>query len=220
MKKKYSIFLILIVIGLTIVIFMNYNNLKGEKTIDNSRNNSVEASTLKGSYMKLFDKNGQLMKSYSEEEIKNQLIETKLYKSAEADNGKPLANFLDENGLIINPTEEFKAEIKALSKSNKYKLYVFHSFSFSSNIPVGKNNIYFRKPHSIIIEPKEKFESMSIILQNSAGSKVGIIEIGNYIGGLNIPLDDFQLDDSYTIQLINKKQEIPIYLHGGLIIYD
>ncbi|GGA50261.1 hypothetical protein [Psychrobacillus lasiicapitis] len=209
MKKNILYFLILIVIALTIVIFMNFNNLKGEETVENSRNNSVEANTLKGSYMKLIDKNGQLMKSYSEEEIKNQLIETKLYKSAE-----------DENGLIINPPEEFKAEVKELSKSNEYKLYVFHSFSFSSNIPVGKNNIFFRKPHSIIIEPIEKFESMSIILQNSAGSKVGIIEIGNYIGGLNIPLDDFQLDDSYTIQLINNKQEIPIYLHGGVIIYD
>lgn len=58
-----------------------------------------------------------------------------------------------------------------------------------------------------------------LIWNNSAGKRVGIIEIGNYLGGLNIPLDDFQLDDSYSIQLINNKQEIPIYLHSGVIIY-
>ncbi|ALC85135.1 hypothetical protein AM499_04370 [Bacillus sp. FJAT-22090] len=224
MTKKYSIFIILILMTFTIVFFMNrtpdINNLKGEETVGISSNNSVVADTLKDSYMKLFDKNGQMIKSYSEEEIKNQLIETNLYKSAEAENGKPFANFFDENGLIMNPSEEIKAEVKELSQSNKFKLYVFHRFSFSSNILVGQNSIAtFSKPQSIIIEPIEKFESMSIILQNSAGNRVGRIEIGNYLGGLSVPLDDFELDDSYSIQLINNNQEIPIYLHGGVIIY-
>ncbi|QFF99009.1 hypothetical protein PB01_09285 [Psychrobacillus glaciei] len=221
MIKKYSTLLILLVLAISIILIINKenNNINSNSKVEDSNKYSIDLSnTLKGSYMNLFDENDRLVKSYSEEQIKKQLIDTKLYKRAHED-GEIFADFIDENGLIINPPEEIKEEVKELSKSNEFKLYVLHSFSFNKNIFVGRNNKAFSKPQSIIIEPIEKFESMSIILENSTGNKIRKIEIGNYLGALIVPLEDFELEDSYSIQLINNKQDKPIYLYGGIVIY-
>ncbi|WP_391202757.1 hypothetical protein [Psychrobacillus sp. L4] len=221
MKKKYSIFLLLLVLAITIILFMNKDNdnLKSNNKVEDSYKESIKPiNSLEDSYMNFFDEKGHLFKSYSEEQLKNLLIDTNLYKRDESEDGeKPFATFYDENGINLEPSEEIKAEMKKLSNSNEFKLFIFRQSSISSYIPV-RNNTIFSKPQSIIIEPTDEFKSMSIILENSSGNRIGRIVLGNYLGGLIVPLEAFESEDSYSIQLVNNEQD-PIYLNGGIVIY-
>ncbi|WP_391201723.1 hypothetical protein [Psychrobacillus sp. L4] len=191
MKKKYyiTIFAFLIIV-LSVFTFTN-NNKKGEK----NKNIPEFLNEYDGkAFVNLYDENGNLVKKYSEEQLNKMFVNNKIYK-----NEGMTADFLDENGLIIDPTEDIVKEMSELSDSGAHNLFVFRSTKFNNNINLGGQNKTFYKPISMIVEPEEVFDSMLINILDSVGKKVGSLEIGYFQRGIKIPLVDFQ-DDAYSIQ--------------------
>ena len=169
-------------------IKVNKNEIKDENIVTHSFDeNGIRIQSEKEEvindgkpYLKYYDGNGQVMESYSQDQMEELVVETVIYKeSTVINNGQPIGIFYDKNGVNLDPSKEIEEEMLELSNLNEYKLHVFRISSFMKSIQIGKTRT-FNNPVSLIIEPKEKFGFMSIYITNSTGKRAGRIEMGNY----------------------------------------
>lgn len=237
MRKRYlsNVLLVVVVLFLITPKIIAYsaakdyrkemNNLEPYVNFNDQKNGGIDAfNKIKINegkpYVNFYDGNGYLIDSYTQDQIEKSLVEIDIYSpSNESESGEFYTNYYDENGLLMNPDKDIRKQITELSKQNKHKLFVFRRSSFLNNIAIGKN-ITFYKPESIIVEPELEFESMSIKIFDSVGLEVGKIEMGNFLGGINVSLANYIQNDSYSIQFINEQEDKRINILGGIVIYN
>ncbi|OKL35291.1 hypothetical protein [Domibacillus mangrovi] len=171
-------------------------------------------------YLTIYDQNNHLIGTYNEEQMKELTFDKDVYKEPkEMDTERPYAYFYDENGKLLNASQDIKAAMTQLSNSGEHDLFIFRSSSFKNNIEIGQNRI-FKQPKRLILEPNEPFEQLSILLSDSKGQQTMKMEMGNFIGGINIPLEEYVPDDSYTIQFINEDEDQSIHILGGAVLFN
>lgn len=168
----------------------------------------------------MYDKDNQIIQSYSEEEWKELGTEIDIHKDSEVStSGKPYAEIFDENGLLLDPPPNIEKEVKGLSDAGSRNLFVFRHSSFSNQLSIGQGKS-FDHPKSLIIEPVGQVETLHVNLIDSTGQITGSMQLNDFSESIKIPLDSFTELDSYSIQLINKSQTEPVELVGGVVIYD
>lgn len=233
MKIRYFIGLFLVTLVLSLVITKVYSGKdkqeelserpyakfydKGGLVVDTSNISMINDGK---PYLNVYNHNNHLINSYSPEKMNDLKFDTDVYKVEAKETEEPFANFYDENGKLVNATKDMEVPVTQLSNSGEYELFIFRKVYFKDNIWIGENRI-FEQPHRLILEPNEQFEQLSINLFNSKGQQVIKMELGNFISGINIPLEEYLREkDSYTIQFINKNEEQPISILGGVVLFN
>lgn len=228
MKKKYflNVGLTIFVLGLVIQpVFAEGGGNDVQRMIE--RNQQVLGIIPKAAlnmeekaHLVMYDKNNQLIQSYSEEQLKELVTEMDIYKDTEASiSGRPYAEIFDENGLLLDPPTSIEKEVKELSDAGSHDLFVFRHSSFSNQLSIGQGKSFIQ-PRSLIVEPINQLETLIINLINGNGQIIGTIELSNFTESVKIPLDSYTTNDSYSIQLVNKSQKELIDLVGGVVIYN
>lgn len=222
MKKRYFyISLVVLVLILVAPKLIAYSTTKKEaNSLEPYVNFNKGVVNEEKPYVNFYNGDGQLIDSYSQDQIDESLVEASIYKpSKESVEGKPFAIFYDEDGLPLDPDEDIEKEIKELSGENKHKLFVFRSTSFVNSISIGQDRTFY-KPESIIIEPELYSGPILINLFDSTGQKTRTIAIGNIPGGIKVPLTNYVEDESYSIQLVSEKQGEQIKIWGGVVTFN
>lgn len=178
-------------------------------------------------YIEVYDANNNLVKSYSDEEIKvlmEKAVESNRILEPKVTDGTPYANIYDKNNLIVDSTidgavDAQQAALKEFATASS--TYTYGATSFSNNIYVAGGS-YFYNPTNITINPKYKFEGMLIKLYPQGYSTPsGSIKIGNFEGGLHVPLTIlYDYSGNYKIQFVNANTNgATIYLNSGTVYY-
>jgi len=167
-------------------------------------------------FMKVYDEKANLVESYIGDELKPFLTEKSNIGLKTNAKELPYANFYNEDGILVNATEN------PLNTLADYKIYDFGRTEFLSNIWVGGSTRSFYNPRTIIVEPRYKFKSMHIRLYNSSGTRVRSIEIGDFLGGVHVPLVSSGMPNGwYSIQLVNGWYDGgSIHLERGSVWYE
>ncbi|HEK9103947.1 TPA: hypothetical protein SUB30_005499 [Bacillus pseudomycoides] len=178
-------------------------------------------------FMEAYDKDDNLIKSFTQkemQELNKQVLDPEIFKIPEIPKGEPVAHTYDENNFIISSTnkEVEKAQRAALEKVKELALtvYNYEPASFYNSVYIGGGKKFY-KPQSITIDPKRKFELMTIKLYYSDGTYCGKYSLGNFIGEHNVPLAWIaKHSDSYKIQFNNNNTDgTAIHLYGGQVYY-
>ncbi|PEB54442.1 hypothetical protein CON65_17370 [Bacillus pseudomycoides] len=178
-------------------------------------------------FIEAYDKKGNLIKSYSEEEIEQlqqEILAPDIYKQPET-NGEPFTATYDENRNMISSSDTnlLNAHKSALEKVKAAGLtvYNYEPTQFGSSIYIGGGSgKLFSKPQSVVIDAKKKFSSMAVrVIQD--GSEVGSIKVGGFLGGINVPISKFtSRGGQYKIQFQNLDPNgYTIFLNGGQVYY-
>jgi hypothetical protein len=178
-------------------------------------------------YIEVYDAKGNLVKSYSDEEIEALMEEAKesnLFLEPEVIDGTPYAHTYDENGILIDSTVEGAVEAQqsaiAEAAASGYSTYNYSATTFNNNVWVAQGSTFYN-PADITINPQQKFEGMLIKLFKS-GTETGKIKIGNFVGGIHVPLTGlWNGSGQYQVQFVNANTNgATIYLNGGTLYYN
>jgi len=167
-------------------------------------------------FMKVYDEKGNLVESYIGDELKPFLTENSNIGLKTNAKELPFANFYNEDGILVNSTDN---QLNPLA----YTIFNFGKTQFLSNIWIGgSSGRSFYNPRTILIEPTYKFKSMYIELYNSSGTRVRVTEIGNFYGGVHVPLVTSGMSNGfYKIRLVNGYYDGgSIYLKGGSVWHE
>ncbi|MFE4523328.1 hypothetical protein ACFRCQ_14625 [Cytobacillus firmus] len=180
-------------------------------------------------YIEVYDKEGKLVKKYSDAEIQL-LIEkakqsNKVLEAAEAPADSPYVHITDENNLLTDSSVEGAVEEQQAALSDfgiMSTTYNYSGATISSSLYV-RSGYYFPNPTTITFNTSTKFEGLNIRLWKS-GSTIpsGSVKIGGFLGGVAVPLSNlYSYDGSYKIQLINANTNgATIKLNAGTFYYN
>lgn len=202
MKKMFfSLFLAALAFGL----FVPGNNASasvGENEVD-----EIEAVEEVKPFMNFYDENGNLIKSYDENEMEQ---------------------FYTGNGpLRENSFNDLTSQDSLVSPySIPYaKTYSFPRTIINSNVWVGGSSSYIWKDvKALHIVPTKQFKSL--IIKVWQGSKVvNTVEVGGFVGGLQIPIKNSSMSStSYSsVQLVQGDTSYgapQIDISSGTLYYD
>lgn len=177
-------------------------------------------------YIEQYDAEGNLVKSYSDEEIQILMEEAKesnVLTEPEVADDTPYIHTYDENNHLIDSSvdgavEAQQSKLAALA----YSTYGYKATTFSSNVWV-KGGSYFYTPADITINPKQKFGGLTIrLFAEGYSTESGRIKIGNFVGGVHIPLSGLRNGSgNHKIQFLNSNTNgSPIYLNAGTVYYN
>lgn len=185
-------------------------------------------------YIKEYDANGNLIKSYSDKEIEilmEKAKESKRLLETEPKNtdGGPFANFYDKNNLLIgssdpNAVKEQQAVLAEIEAAGNLP-HIYSAATFSNYVMVNVGG-YFKNPQSITIHPKQKVTSLIIKTYKQGDSTPsGSTKLGNFSTGINVPLVGIAQNQlgtgHYNIQFNNENTaDDTIYLNSGTLYYQ
>lgn len=187
---------------------------------------SIEKINNGKQYVELYNQAGDLIKSYSQEEmneLNQQIIAPDIYKIPEGD-GEPYVYIFDANGHMVSSGDKellssHRAAIEKV-KAAGLSVYNYEKTDFKGHVWVGQGRDYY-KPKNIVVEAKRKFSEMKIQLLHD-DLEIGSVTIGNFVGVLNVlvaPLTE--QSDNVKIKFINKNGKWKdVYLNGGQVYFE
>ncbi|MBC6972406.1 hypothetical protein H9I32_08270 [Bacillus sp. Xin] len=223
MKKVYWSKLTLFALFLFLLI--PTSSVAYGKTISTA-SDSIEKKNNGKPYMELYSQTGDLIKSYSQEEmneLKQQIIAPDIYKIPEGD-GEPFGYSMDANGNMISSSNKellnvHRAAIENVKEAG-LSVYNYEKTEFKGHVWIGQGRDY-HKPKNIVVEAKRKFSEMKIQILHEE-SEIGSVKIGNFVGVLNVPVAPLtEQSGNVKIKFINKNGKWKdVYLNGGQVYFE
>lgn len=163
-------------------------------------------------YMEVYDSNDNLVKSYSDEEIKVLMEETKEMELSI--DSKTLNNF--------SSAYDYSSNNQLIQMAAAGSTYSYGATSFSSNISLSGGK-YFNNPVDVTINPTKKFEGLLIKLYKQGyTTPSGSVKVGNFVGGIHVPLKGlWNGSGNHKVQFNNaNSNKAPISLKAGTLYYN
>ncbi|EMA6343510.1 hypothetical protein ACO11K_002293 [Bacillus cytotoxicus] len=175
-------------------------------------------------YMEVYNGEGKVVKSYSEEEmdeLKQDIIASDIYKVPEDE--EFFSYSLDANGHMISAgnkkvLKRHRAGLVKVKAAN-LSVYNYEETEFHGHIWIGQGRDY-NKPQNIVVDMKSKFSRMKIQLLHEE-QEIGSVKIGNFVGVLNIPVASLtEQIGNVKIKFVNESEAgTSVSLHGGQVYY-
>ncbi|KZR56676.1 hypothetical protein [Pseudobacillus badius] len=226
MKRNFWVKLSAVIFSVILLIPASIG--QGTAEAASQKNNDSKPS------IKEYDANGNLVKTYSDVEIKtfmeeaeelNKLLEVESKNTGE----RPAAYFYDENNLLTGSTDTnaVKAEQDALEQimtTASNKTYKYSATTFKNSVMVAGGS-YFKNPQSITVNPKQKVYSLLIkTYKEGDATASGSVKVENFSTGINVPLvgiaQNKRGSGNYKVQFNNSDTVgSTIYLNAGTLYY-
>lgn len=209
-----------------ILLIPTSSTVYGETSTITTASQPAKETNKEKAFMKAYDKNGKLIKSYSQKEIKQlnqEVLAPELYKHFQLENPEAYINYYDGNRNMISSSDKelLQSQREALGKVQAAGLsvYNYEATSFSTHVWIGGNRS-FSKPQNVVVDAQKEFSSITIEIFRDH-EPIGNIKIGNFSGGINVPVESFTNDSGeYQIKLTNEKaKKYAISLLGGQVYY-
>lgn len=224
--KKGHLSKLALLASFTILLIPTSSTVHGKTSTITIASHPTKETNKEKPFMKAYDKNGNLIKSYSRKEIKQlnqEVLASELYKQFESNDGKPYVHYYDKNGIMIDSNDKklLQSQGEALGKVQAAGLSVYNykTTSFSNHVWIGGKR-KFSKPQNIVVDAKKEFSLMTIeILQDY--ERIGSVKIGNLSDKINVPVESFTSDSGeYQIKFTSEEaKKYAISLRGGQIYY-
>lgn len=224
MKRNFFKALVLVSAIVMIPTSAAYGQTKATK------NEEVQEINNGKPYVELYDKNGDLIKSYSDAEIEVLMEEAKEINSLYSDPvlvDDPYVNIYDKNNILVGSSvkgvvnsqaQKFSASLLAT-----FDTYKYGATSFSNNISIAGGS-YFYKPEDITINAEKYIEGMLIkLFPKGQPTPSGTLKIGNLNSDIHVPIASLRdvYETQHKIQFTNASETgKTIYLKGGTLYYN